>query len=73
VKVALWAMSSGYRDGQLVGIDECGCMGCNEGLCRGSWLALVNEAVLAVSSRYGKGQMVGTVECGFMGCNEGLW
>jgi hypothetical protein len=32
VNVALWAVSSGYGEGHLVGCGECGSMGCKEGL-----------------------------------------
>jgi len=28
VNVAVWAVSNGYGEGQLVGTDECGGMGC---------------------------------------------
>jgi len=67
VKEALWAESSGYVEGQLVGTGECGVMGCIERLCREQLGSLVNVAVWPVSSGYGEGQLVGTGECGVKG------
>ena len=36
VNVAVWAVSIGYGEGQLVGTGECGAMGCIERLWRGT-------------------------------------
>ena len=36
VNVAVWAVSSGYLEGQLVGTVECSGMGCIERLWRGT-------------------------------------
>jgi len=36
VNVAVWAVSSGYGEGKLVGTGECGGMGCIERLWRGT-------------------------------------
>ena len=36
VNVAVWAVSSGYGKGHLVGTGECGCTGCIEQLLRGT-------------------------------------
>jgi len=73
VNFALWALSSGYGEGQLVVTGECGGKGCIERLWRGTFgAALVNVSVWAVSSGYGKGHLVGTGECGCTGCIEQL-
>ena len=37
VNVAVWVVSSGYGEGQLVGKGECGGMGCIERLWRGAF------------------------------------
>jgi len=37
VNVAVWAVSSGYLEGQLVGTGDCGGMDCIERLFRGTF------------------------------------